>query len=171
MSKQVKILVRVGESVRFPGRCVQHMTEAAGTMPVRHRVARRTRFVEVPVCAECQAALAQRSGAEERAIRLSWIATAIAGILGALAVWFLVPIPLMTALRLVVALGLGAALAAVAWTWTRRNLDAKARPEKQTVLQSVRIVHFSWRAMTFEFANEAYAEAFTALNKKQLMPL
>jgi hypothetical protein len=140
-------------------------------MPIRHRVGRRTRLLDVPVCPECLAALQQQSAAEERTIRLSWLLTGAAALLGMLLGWFLLPASLLVGLHLAAALGLGVALGTTVWTWSRRDLTAKARPEKQDVLASARIVHFSWRAATFEFANESYAEAFTALNKDRLMPL
>jgi hypothetical protein len=125
----------------------------------------------MPLCPECLAALQQQSAAEERTIRLSWLLTGVAVVIGLLLGWFLVPASLLFGLHLAAALGLGMALGAAAWSWTRRDLTAKSRPEKLAVVASGRIVHFSWRATTFEFTNEAYAEAFQALNKDRLMPL
>jgi hypothetical protein len=117
------------------------------------------------------AVLRQQSAAEEQTIRIGWLLTGAAAVLGLSLGWFLLPAALLTGLHLAAALGLGLALGAAAWTWSRRDLDAKAKPEKREVLASARIVHFSWRATTFEFANTAYAEAFTALNKDRLMSL
>lgn len=170
MSSEVKVRVRVGEAVRFPGRCARHLTPATDTMPVRHRVGRRTRIVDVPVCPECAAVLRQESGAEERRRRLTQL-LAVAGLVaGAALGWWLVPAAWMPIIHLAAALTGGLLLAASIWTWGRRGLPRLARPEKQAAREAVRIVDFSWRAMTFAFSQDDYAREFSALNKNRLMP-
>ncbi len=138
-------------------------------MAVRHRVGGRTRIVDVPVCQACATALRQESGEEERRRRLTWVLTAAGLVVGLVAGWFVAPAPWMEGLRLAIALATGLAISTLAWTWGRRGQSERARPEKQAVRQAARIVHFSWRAITFEFSQDAYAEAFAALNKSRLM--
>jgi hypothetical protein len=46
-----------------------------------------------------------------------------------------------------------------------------ALPEKQAVRGSAKVTNFSWRATTFEFTNETFAERFEAMNESVLMEI
>ncbi|KPK07539.1 MAG: hypothetical protein AMJ56_13210 [Anaerolineae bacterium SG8_19] len=46
---------------------------------------------------------------------------------------------------------------------------AMARPQKKAILKSVRMVSFSWRATTFEFENDTFAQWFKKINEPGLM--
>ncbi len=168
MSKQIKLKVQVGQTIRFPNQCVYDQAPAAGFMSVQHRAGRRTRLVDVPVCESCQAELNRLSAAEQRQQRLGWLAAAAAGLATAGAAWLLLPL-LLTWLKVVIAAGIGCAISAAILTWFRNRLPRAARPEKKAIREALKIVHFSWRAVTFEFTNDAYADRFASLNKNQLM--
>jgi hypothetical protein len=51
----------------------------------------------------------------------------------------------------------------------QRAQQKAALPEKQAIRRSGRIVTFSWRATTFEFVNQTFAERFETLNESLLM--
>ncbi|MCA9937385.1 MAG: hypothetical protein KC418_01990 [Anaerolineales bacterium] len=168
MSTQVKIKVRVGQTVRFPGQCVHDMTPATALMTVRQRMGRRTRLIDAPVCAACQAELGRLSGAEERQQRLGMLVTVVGGLAAAAVVWWLMPAFLLW-LKLLVAIGGGGAVSAGILSWFRGRLPQAARPEKKAIRDALKITRFSWRATTFEFTNDAYAAQFASLNKTHLM--
>jgi hypothetical protein len=44
-------------------------------------------------------------------------------------------------------------------------------PAKQAIGQAARLANFTWRATTFEFENEQFAEQFRALNEARLMEI
>jgi hypothetical protein len=81
----------------------------------------------------------------------------------------LLPPELAIDLRLLLAALLGLLLAAVVYSLFRRAAGNAARPEKKAILSAVRLASFTWRATTFEFANEAFAERFADLNRSRLM--
>ncbi|GAB4151177.1 MAG: hypothetical protein Fur0021_14910 [Candidatus Promineifilaceae bacterium] len=168
MSRQIKLKAQVGQTIRFPGQCVYDLSPAVGFMTVRHRVGRRTRLIDVPVCQPCQAELRRLSAAEQRQQWLGLLAAAIGGLVAASVTWLALPL-LLTWLKGVIAAGIGCAVGAAILTWFRNRLSRAARPEKKAIRDALKITHFSWRAVTFEIANDAYADRFASLNKNQLM--
>jgi hypothetical protein len=92
-----------------------------------------------------------------------------AALLVLLTALILIPTTLPFMLRLVVACALAiAATIGVLDLFRRRSLQA-ARPEKIAIMDSARITNFSWRATTFELANDTFAEHFAELNETKLM--
>jgi hypothetical protein len=171
MAQTVKIKLRPGQAAHFPAICVHCAGTAAAAMPLRRRIGRTTRLLEVPVCAGCDQELQQLSAEEERLQKLGWAATgAAAGVTFVLLLIFL-PAGLAGMLRLMLALTVALGPAAAVFTYFRRAAQAAARPAKRAVLDSARMVHFSWRATTFEFANDSFARQFTQLNESLLMDI
>ena len=88
-----------------------------------------------------------------------------------LLVFALLPSGLSSWLRL----GAGLLMAFVAFQILRnvfrRAIRKAALPEKLAILDSATMVDFSWRATTFEFENELFAERFSELNENQLMEI
>ncbi|MCA9920557.1 MAG: hypothetical protein KC445_21530, partial [Anaerolineales bacterium] len=81
------------------------------------------------------------------------------------------PAALSFGLRLLIALLVGGGLAAaVLWGFRKPIADA-ALPEKQAIRQSVAIEAFSWRATTFAFENDLFADRFVELNAPRLMEI
>lgn len=169
MGRIVKIKVRPGGRVRFPGFCVHCSQPAAEVMAINRRSGRRTRSIDVPLCANCFRELRLESGEEERLHRLGRVASV--GVSMAVAVLALlllnVLLPLLIALFIALALGLAAGLGTRHY-FRRKRLEA-ARPEKKAILASSQMVEFSWRAATFEFENEDFSDRFMELNQEKLM--
>ena len=131
MSKQIKLKVQVGQTVRFPDQCVYDLAPAVGFMPVRHRLGQRTRLIDVPVCALCQAELKRLSAAEQQQRRLGLLVAVVSGLVAAGTTWLLLPL-LFIWLKLVVTLSIGGAVGAAILSWFRRRLPEAARPEKKS---------------------------------------
>lgn len=168
MAQLVKIKVKAGQVVRFPGVCV-HCTRPAGEgMTLRKRIGRLTRLVDVPVCADCAQTLRRRSGEEERLERIGYVATAVVFLLVAAVVYGLLP-PLALILRGGAAVILGVLVASAVRAYFQGAALKAARPEKRAILESARLANFSWRATTFEFSNEAFVERFVDLNEELVM--
>lgn len=74
-------------------------------------------------------------------------------------------------LRLLIALLVSLAVTQVVLLLFRRSGYKAALPEKKEIYDSAHIVDFSWRATTFEFANETFTEHFRRLNKPLLMDI
>lgn len=100
---------------------------------------------------------------EERLLRLSWPAAAVAAVL--LTALAFVALPLESWwLRLLIGLACGLAGGAfVRWAMARRAAAAEL-PEKRAVREAARIVDFTWRDMTLVFANEDVARRVRELN-------
>jgi hypothetical protein len=165
----VKIKLRPGQVTRFPGNCVHCGQTAVAGMTLRRRIDRITRLVEAPVCAACHQELQQQSGEEERLGRLGLAATAAALTVTFVLLLILLPSGLPALLRLPLALLLALVPATAVYSHFRRARRAAARPEKRAILESARMAHFSWRATTFEFANDRFAKEFAQLNRSLLM--
>jgi hypothetical protein len=58
----------------------------------------------------------------------------------------------------------------VFWLFWRASTQAEL-PSKRAIRQSAEIANFSWRATTFEFDNEKFAEQFRAMNEARLMEI
>ena len=92
-------------------------------------------------------------------------------LLGLAITLLLTPAALSFGLRLLIALLVGGGLvAAVLWAF-RKPITNAALPEKQAIRQSVAIADFSWRATTFAFENDLFADRFVELNAPRLMEI
>ena len=140
-------------------------------MTVRQRYGRITRIIDVPLCSRCASELNRRSAEEERLRKISWLLGGVLGLLGLAIALLLTPAALSFGLRLLIALLIGGGLAAgVLWGF-RKPLANAALPGKQAIRQSVAIEAFSWRATTFAFENDLFADRFVELNAPRLMEI
>lgn len=165
----VRVKVRPGEELRFPATCVYCGQPAGPALPVRRRLGRVTREVDVPLCGDCQQEVRRLSGEEERRQKLGWLAAGLAFLLLFLLLFSLLPAGFPLVLRLLLPLGIAALAAGAVYMAFRRNSLKVARPEKQAILAAARLDHFSWRTMTLAFADDAFARQFAALNEPQLI--
>jgi hypothetical protein len=171
MGQTVKIKLRPGQVARFPAVCIHCGQAAAAGMLLRRRIGRTTRLLEVPVCTVCKQELQQLSAEEERLQKVGRLATGTAAVLAAVLLLILLPSGLAGAFRLLVALLLALLPAAAVFTYFKRAAMAAARPAKKAVIESARMAHFSWRATTFEFTNDSFAQQFRQLNESLLMDI
>lgn len=162
MSEQVIIKVRPGESIHFPGRCVNCGRPGRDRLRLAKRHGQVTRRVDAPLCAECARTLSRRSGREEQLLRLSWPAAVVAGLLLAFLVF--VVLPGGWPLRLVAGAALGLASGTIVRRLVNRRAAAEELPEKRAVREAARIVDFTWRDMTLAFVNDEIAAEVRALN-------
>lgn len=168
---QVKIKVRPQEIVEFPGICVHCGQPAPYAMTIRKRLSRVTRLIDVPVCADCAAQLRRRSMEEERLTQIKYLVSGAAFLVTLFAVFIILPPGLATAVRLLAGVMVGGVVTAVIFAIFRRQIQQAYLPEKKAVLQSARIENFSWRATTFVFENEEFAQRFVAMNESLLMEI
>ena len=171
MSQRVKVKARPGSKVRFPGICVRCSRPALERLPVSKRSGRLTRLIELPLCEECFRELNHQSGEEERLQKIGRVVSIGAPLLVLLLVFALLPAALSPWLRLGIALLLAFVSFHLLRVFFRRSIRKAALPEKSAILDSAAMVDFSWRATTFEFENELFAERFSELNEHQLMEL
>jgi hypothetical protein len=169
MSQRVKVKVQPGQTVCFPGLCVYNLQPAVATMRIRKRSGRITREIDVPLSAAAAALLQSRAPAEERWLWGGRAAALLLALLVLLLTTSYGPLPLPTAARLFLGLVFAGLLAYTGWRWAARWSFRRAAAEKQAVVDAVAIDAFSWRATTFRFARDAYAEQFAALNEPHLM--
>jgi hypothetical protein len=167
---RVKVKVRPGQSIRFPGVCANCLEPAGEQMRLRKRLGRLTREIDVPLCAACSEIVQRRSGEEERLERLGRVAAGAAGLVVALLLFLLIPGGL-PGLRLVIAVGGGAAAGLAVLGFFTRRREAAVLPAKQVVLNAARVADFSWRATTFDFRSADFARRFRELNEARLMEL
>jgi hypothetical protein len=167
----VKVKIRPGHKLQFPGLCVHCARPATDWLPLRKRVGRQTRFIDVPLCGDCAAEVRRTSGDEERLQKIGRLTMGGAALLVLILMLILLPAGLPFILRLVVALALALSAAAGVRLVFQRPLAQAARPEKQAILASAEVVHFSWRATTFRFGNEQFAQRFVDLNETLLMEI
>lgn len=165
----VRVRVRPGEELRFPAACVYCGQPAGPALPLRRRLGRVTREVDVPLCGDCQQEVRRLSGDEERRRKLGWLAAGLAFLFLFLLLFFLLPAGFPILLRLLLPLGIAALAAGAVYSAFRRNSQRYARPEKQAILAAARLEDFSWRTMTLAFADEAFARRFATLNEPQSM--
>ena len=171
MTRRVKIKVRPQQTISFPGICVQCSQPAPETMTLRQRYGRITRIIDVPLCSRCAGELNRRSAEEERLQKISWLLSGVLFLLGLAITLLLTPAALSFGLRLLIALLVGGGLVtAVLWSF-RKPIANAALPEKQAIRQSVIIDDFSWRATTFAFENDLFADRFSELNTARLMEI
>lgn len=140
-------------------------------MALTRRNGRRTRSIDVPLCAACFRELQRESGQEERLHRLGRVASVVVFLLLAIPVFILFNglLPLLASLFISLAVGSMAGLGVR--IYFRRIRAEAARLEKKAILASTRMVEFSWRAATFEFENEEFSDRFEELNQEKLMEL
>jgi hypothetical protein len=169
MKQVVKIKVRPNQRVRFPGLCVHCAQPAAGHMGLKKRIGRVTRLIDVPLCAGCAQALRRRSAEEERLVKIGWLVSGLIFLLGLALALVFTPTALPFALRGFIALAVSLFTAAAVFIYFGRASFRMALAEKKAVSTAARISNFSWRATTFEFANEMFAERFKTLNESLLM--
>lgn len=167
----VKVKIRPGNKLQFPALCVHCARPASDWLSLRKRVGRQTRFIDVPLCADCAAEVHRLSGDEERLQKISRLAIGAAAVVVLLVTLILLPAGLALVLRLIVAAVLAFSAAAGVRLAFRKPLAQAARPEKQAILASAQMVHFSWRATTFKFGNERFARQFVDLNETLLMEI
>lgn len=169
MSQSVKVKVRPGDTVQFPGICVHCSRPAGERLLLKKRRGRLTRLIDAPLCDQCAAELGRQSGEEERLGRLGRFAAIVIGLLALILGYVLSPSGMPVVIRLVIAVVLAVIAGRLIFTLFRRKSLAAAYPEKIAILDSARINHFSWRATTFCFENEEFADQFVQLNKLRLM--
>ena len=169
MSQTVKVKVRPGQTLQFPGICVHCSRPASERLPLKKRRGRLTRLIDVPLCDQCAAQLRRKSGEEERLGRLGRFVAILAGLLVLVAGYILSPGGMPAILRLILALALSLVIGMVVLTIFRRRSLAAAHQEKLAILESARLIEFSWRATTFHFQNDEFAGAFVLLNESRLM--
>ena len=140
-------------------------------MTLRQRYGRITRLIDVPLCSRCNGELHRRSADEERLQKISWLISGVLSLLGLAVALLLTPAALSFGLRLLIALLVSGGLAtAVLWGF-RKPISNAALPEKQAIRQAVAIEGFSWRATTFAFENDLFADRFSELNAPRLMEI
>jgi hypothetical protein len=169
MSHTIKIEVRPYQTVRFPGICVHCGQPAAQTMTLRKRIGRVTRQVDVPLCTNCQREMNRQSGEEERLDKLGWLTAGGTAVLALAVVLLLTPAGMTLSLRLLTGVLLAVVLAEFIRQLFRRAQRQAMLPVKKAILQSANLTNFSWRAATFEFTNETFAERFEEMNQLLLM--
>lgn len=169
MSRQVKIKARAGETICFPAQCVHCAKPAPERLRLRKRIGRITRLIDVPLCAECAHEVHRLSGEEERWQQLSWLLAGLVWLATLALLLLLLPGAFSLPIRFSFATIAALAAAVAAFRYGRHLALQRARPEKKAVLEAVRITDFSWRATTFVFANDAFAERFVAVNHKHLL--
>lgn len=168
---QLKIKVRPQQTVQLPGICVNCARPAAEKMPLRKRLGRITRTIDVPLCRDCYRELHRQSGDEERLKKVGRLVAGLVLVLAAGLVLLLSPGEVALLLRLLVALALGLVLGQLTLLLFQRAQQKAALPEKQAIRRSAQIVTFSWRATTFDFVNRTFAERFETMNESLLMDL
>jgi len=169
MSQTVKVKIRPGNSLEFPAICVHCSREASEQMPLKKRRGRLTRLIDVPLCDQCAAELRRKSGEEERLGRLGRFVAVIAGVLALVAGYLLSPNGMSPLLRLVVALVLGSITGLSVLAYFQRRSLAAAHAEKLAIIDSAKMTDFSWRATTFRFDNDDFAQRFASINESRLM--
>ena len=127
-----------------------------------------TRLVDAPLCADCAHELHRLSGEEERWRRLSWLLSSLAWLASFSVLFFLLPAGLGAPFRFFISVTIALIIAASTFRYGRRTALRRARPQKQAILKAATLIDFSWRATTFEFVNETFAENFSTINESRL---
>lgn len=169
MSHLVKVKVRPGGTVQFPGVCVHCLQPADQLMPIKKRSDRLTRLIDVPLCPDCHHEVHRQSGEEERLNRLGGVVSSLTAVIVFLAAILVLPGGFSFILRLAIAFALALIVALIILSYFRGKARAATLPEKRAILDSALMSDFSWRATTFEFTNEGFATRFENLNRSKLM--
>ncbi len=171
MPYPVKIKVRPNHAIQFPALCVHCAQPGTEKLELRKRIGRVTRWVDVPLCAQCAQIVQKRSGDEERWQKIGWLVTAVITLLLLAIGLLLTPAGLSFGIRLLLVLVVAGLAGWVVLRLFHRVVDQAARPEKKAVLTSATIQTFSWRATTFTFTNETFVERLKYLNHHLLMEI
>lgn len=171
MSQLVKLKVKPGEAIRFPASCINCGHEADLGLTLYKRDAGLQRSIKVPLCIDCQQELRRKSAEEERFERIGFVVAAAFGLLFFVLVLLLLPTSLSAWLKIMSAVIVAVIIAMAILGLFLRKSKKSARPEKLQIKSAARISEFSWRATTFEFRDENYAESVCRLNEQQLMEL
>lgn len=166
---RLKIEVRPNELVQFPGLCIHCAQPAGAWMGVKKRISRVTREIDVPICNDCHHQLRSQSAEEKRIQRIGYLVTALASLLTLAITLPITPMVLDLTSRLLIGLLAGLFVARIVMIYFERARRQASPPVKQAIYDAARIVQFSWRATTFEFANETFSERFRTLNEALLM--
>ena len=167
----VKIKARPDQPVHFPPLCVHCTQPAVGKMGLRRRIGRVTRMIDVPLCKECQYELRRRSGDEERLYKIGWLVSGVLFLLAVAILLLLTPSEFGFGLRLLLSATAALLLATAVFALFRRASSRAELPTKQAIRQAAQIANFSWRATTFEFMNETFADQFRTMNETRLMEI
>ncbi|UCG22893.1 MAG: hypothetical protein JSW55_12020 [Chloroflexota bacterium] len=170
MSQSVKVKVRPGGTVQFPGICVHCSRPAGERLLLKKRRGRLTRLIDVPLCDQCAAELGRQSGEEERMGRLGRFVAILVALLVLILGFVVLPSGLPVVIRVMIAAAVAVIAGRLIFAFFKRKSLAAAHPEKTTILDSARMTQFSWRATTFRFNNEDFAGQFMQLNESRLMP-
>jgi hypothetical protein len=165
---QIKVKVRPGESLQFPGICVHCGQAATERLTLQKRNGRISRLLDVPLCHTCDQACLRRSGMQEQRQKLGWLATGLTLLLGLALVFLMLPADLGLSVRLFIALLVAGLGATAVYTTGRRWADQAAPPQSKAILQAANIDTFSWRTITLSFTNESFAEQVRQLNERIL---
>ena len=169
MASTVKVKVQPGQSVPFPGICVHSLETAVATLPIQSRRGRVTRTISVPIAASTWRKLNQETEAERRWGLTGRILAVVLGLAALFLAPYLIPTIVAFWLRVVIGIAVAILLAFISLRLCGLMSLRHADPEKIAILNAVKMDQFSWRATTFAFANEAYAEQFRELNEPYLM--
>lgn len=140
-------------------------------MVIRKRNGRQLREVDVPLCAACLQRLQKQSGEEERLIKIRRLATAVTFLALMILVLLVTAVGMGLWLRLLLALPIAAGAAYLVYRAFQPTIHNAALDSKKAVRDAAQIETFSWRATTFTFTNETFAERFTELNHELLMEI
>ena len=166
---QVKVKVSAKQPVQLPGRCVHCYQPASEWLAIEKRNGRLTRMVDMPLCANCARISRQRSGEEERLVRLGLFLGGFAFFITLAATVFLTPAMLGIGLRALFGLAAALLVAGLLFMGCKQASRRAISPEKKAVLDAAQIRDFSWRTTTFAFQNDAFAAQFKELNQSLLM--
>ncbi len=169
MTQRVKVKVRPGDILRLPAHCVHCSAKATEQMQIRYKNGPATRILELPLCDDCCRELNRKSGEEERFQRLGLFVASLVGLIILIILYFLLLTGLPIWLRLLTALFIAIIMSAGIMLIFRRIGLRAVLPEKRNILESAQMVDFSWRATTFEFTNDDFAQRFGQLNEHRLM--
>lgn len=168
MTQAIKIKIKPGGAIQFPAICVHCSNRAAEGLRLHKRSGQITRMVDVPLCQDCYHQTQRQSAKEEQLRKLSRLVSPAIALL-VLIVLLLMPSGMPYLLRIPASI-VGALIAGIGLhLWFDRRSQKAALPEKKEILSSASIADFSWRATTFEFANETFCDRFIELNRAKLM--
>jgi hypothetical protein len=168
---RVKVKIRPKQNLQFPTLCVHCGQTAPASMPIRKRIGRTTRKIDVPLCLGCAQQINRKSGEEERLQKIGLLVVTAVFLLATAIILIVTPSGLNFILRLLIAMLFSGGLTFGIHYFLRRSVANAALPEKKAILQSAQIETFSWRATTFSFANDLFSERFVDINEPFLMEI
>ena len=101
--------------------------------------------------------------------RLGQFVAVIAVILALVVGYLISPDGMSLLLRLILAMVLATIVGLLVLAYFQRRSLAAAHPEKLAILDSAKMIDFSWRATTFHFDNDDFARRFVSVNESRLM--